>query len=36
MYMWLRNDKLDSIMKTSGLLDAIGTDNIMHVNAVKE
>jgi SulP family sulfate permease len=31
MYMWLRNDKLDDIMISSGLRDAIGADNIMYV-----
>jgi len=36
MYMWLRNDKLDSIMKTSGLRDAIGADNILYVISVDD
>ncbi len=31
MYMWLRNDKLDDIMISSGLRDTIGADNIMYV-----
>jgi SulP family sulfate permease len=36
MYMWLRNDKLDDIMKTSGLREALGPDNIMYVISVEE
>lgn len=35
MYMWLRNDKLDDVMTSSGLRDAIGTANIMYVISVE-
>jgi len=36
MYMWLRNDKLDDIMISSGLREALGPDNIMYVISVEE
>ncbi len=32
MFMWLRNNKLDEILKTSGLIEAIGAKNIRYID----
>ena len=31
MFMWLRNNKLNEILKTSGLIEAIGEENIRYI-----
>jgi len=36
MYMWLRNDKLDDIMISSGLREVLGPDNIMYVISIDD
>ena len=32
MFMWLRNNKLDEVLKTSGLIEAIGAENIRYID----
>lgn len=33
MYIWLRNDKLDNVITSSGLRAAIGDDNLLYVSS---
>lgn len=32
MFIWLRNNKLDEILKTSGLIEAVGAENIRYID----